>query len=125
MKPKIELQLAAIYELGRGRLPELLAMPGLEKLLSQCILEIPDNAFGKLSDESINLLLRSENDSVRKSAALKCIKSFSKGRIAKLLKNYVSDGHYRYYNVIHWLDFGVSTPKDRASLAVKKALNKD
>lgn len=114
-----------IYELGRGRLPELLAMPALGKLLTQCILEIPDKAFGKLSNESINLLLRSENDSVRKSASLKCVKSLPKGRIAKLLKHYVSDGEFRYYNVIHWLDFGVSTPKDRASLAAKKVFNKD
>jgi len=121
---KNQIAARAIYELGRGRLPELLAMLALEKLLSQCIVEIPDNAFGKLSDESINLLLRSENDLVRKSAALKCIKSFPKGRIKKLLKNYVSDGQFRYYNVIHWLDFGVSIPKDRASLAAKKVLNK-
>ncbi|MDO9268238.1 MAG: DUF4062 domain-containing protein [Methylobacter sp.] len=115
----------AIYTLGRTRLPEVLAMSAPSKLMSQLIIETSDKTFRNLSDISINLLLRSEDDAVRKSAALKCVKVLAKGRIEKLLADYVSDGKPYYYNVIHWLDFGVSTPRDRALKAAEKVLSKD
>ncbi|GEM_PF-727604 len=115
----------AIYALGRTRLQEVLSMSVPDKLLSQLIIEIPDKAFHNLANASIHQLLRSEDDSVRKSTALKCIKALPKKHIAKILTDYVSGGQFRYYNVVHWLDFGVSTPRDRALLAAAKVLNKD
>ena len=76
--------------------------------------------------------LRSPAGRTRKAAALKCISALSKTRIARILDDYLSGanrGHLgrqdRYYNVIHWLDFGVSAPRDRASVAAKKVLNSE
>lgn len=123
-EPKYRTAARAIYALGRTRLPEVLAMSAPSKLLSQLIIETSDKAFSTLSDISINLLLLSEDDAVRKSAALKCIRALPKRHIAKLLADYLSGGQFRYYNVVHWLDFGASTPRDRAILAVDKVLNK-
>ena len=124
-EPEYRSAAHAIYVLGRTRLAEVLAMPMSSKLLSQLLLETSDKAFRDLSEASVNLLLRSEDDVVRKTAALKCVRALPKKRIAKLLADYISIGKLRYYNVVHWLDFGVSTPRDRASLAAEKALNKD
>lgn len=124
-EPKYRVAARAICALGRSRLSEVLAMPAPSALLSQLIVTIPDKVFGNLSEKSINLLLQSEDDTVRKSAALKCVRAFPKRRVAKLLADYVSGGQFRYYNVIHWLDFGVSTPRDRALLAAERVLNKD
>ncbi|MDD5319249.1 MAG: DUF4062 domain-containing protein [Methylococcales bacterium] len=124
-EPKYRTAARAIYALGRTRLHEVLAMSAPSKLLSQLIVEISAKAFRNLSDVSITLLLQSEDDAVRKSAALKCVRSLTKGRVDKLLTEYVSGGQHRYYNVVHWLDFGVSTPRDRAVLAAEKVLNKD
>jgi hypothetical protein len=115
----------AIYALGRTRLPEVLAMQIPSRLLSHLIVATSDKAFRGLSDNSVTLLLRSENDAVRKAAALKCIRALPKDRVAKLLADYISGDQYRYYNVVHWLDFGVSIPRDRALLAAEKVLNKE
>jgi hypothetical protein len=114
----------AMYELGKTRLPEVLAMSAPNKLLSQLIVQISDKAFRNLNDASINLLLLSEDDTVRKSAAIKCVKALPKRRITKLLTDYISGDKSHYYNVVHWLDFGVSSPRDRALLAAEKVLNK-
>lgn len=114
----------AIYALGRTRLPEVLAMPVPGSLLAQLIVEITGKTFCNLIDASINLLLRSEDDAVRKSAALKCVRSLPKKRIVTLLANYISDGQFRYYNVVHWLDFGASTPRGLALQGAEKAFNK-
>ena len=115
----------AIYALGRTRLPEVLAMPAPSQLLAHLVAESSDKAFRSLGDASIMLLLRSEAEQVRKSAALKCVRALSKGRVAKLLASYVSGNKFRYYNVVHWLDFGVSTPRVRALLAAENVLNKE
>jgi hypothetical protein len=114
----------AIYALGRSRLNEALVMKAPSQLLSHLIVETSDKAFSGLSDVSITSLLQSEDDSVRKSASLKCIKSLPKRRVAKLLADYTSGYATHYYNVVHWLDFGVSTPRDMALSAVEKILNK-
>ena len=115
----------AIYTLGRARLPEVLAMPAPSQLLSHLVAESSDKACRSLTDSSIVLLLRSEAEQVRKVAALKCVRALSKRRLAKLLASYVSGNQFRYYNVVHWLDFGVSTPRERALLAAEKVLNKE
>lgn len=115
----------AIYELGRTRLAEVIAMPAPSQLITSLIVNIPIKSFGNLGDESIIPLLRSEDDSVRRTVALKCVRALAKRRVSKLLADYVSDDQQHYYDVIHWLDFGISTPKDRAVLAAKKVLNKE
>jgi hypothetical protein len=115
----------AIYELGRTRIAEVLRVPGPYKLLVQIIKEIPDKGYRNLNDLSLNQLLHSEDDTARKFAAIKCIKALPKKRIVKLLEDYITNGQSYYYNVVHWLDFGVSTPRDRALQAADKILNKD
>jgi len=113
----------AVYGLGRTRLSELLALPMPARLLPQLIVEIPDKAFHSLNDVVITMLLRSANETARKAAALKCVRALPKSRLAKLLADYAtSDQHY--YNVIHWLDFGVSAPRNRVAKAVEKVINK-
>lgn len=112
----------AIYTLGQTRLPEILSIPAPSKLLSQLIVEVSDKAFRELSDLSINLLFQSEDDLIRKYAAIKCVKSLPKVRIKNLLSEYISNEKTRFYNVVHWLDFGVSTPRDRVLKAAEKIL---
>lgn len=115
----------AIYALGQTRLPEIFAMPMPTQLLVCLISEISDKVFRRLSDASILLALRSEDDAVRRSVALKCVCSLPKRRVAKLLDKYLSGDEDHYYNVIHWLDFGTSVPRDRALPAARKALKKE
>ena len=115
----------AIYSLGRERLDELLSLSAPNRLLSHLIVESSDKAFRALSNNSITQLFRSEHDAVRKAAALKCIRALPKRRLAELLNSYVSGDADRYYNVIHWLDLGVSIPRDRARSAAETVLARE
>lgn len=118
-------QIAArtIYKLGRHRLPELLALALPSALLDRVIAESSDKGFSGLSESSIMDLLNFEGDHVRKIAAIKCLKVFSKRRIAKLLVSYISSNATHSYNVIHWLDFGQSAPHERVLGAAERLLN--
>ena len=115
----------AIYAMGRRRLAELLAMPAPALLTATLVaVEASDAMFRELSNDTIATLFRSESDIVRKVTALKCVCALPKSRIAKLLESYVSGDGHRYYNVIHWLDLGVSAPKELGKTAAKKAIRK-
>jgi hypothetical protein len=54
-------------------------------------------------------------------AVLKAIKAFNHKRIRDLLSNYMNET-LRYYNVIHWLDFGVNVPRNRAAPAASREM---
>ena len=114
-----------IYSLGRTRLEELLALPVLSDLLSYLIREISEKNFRELGDDSIKQLFLSKHSDVRKTAALKSVRALPKYRLAQLLDDYISGDEFRFYNVIHWLDLGVSIPGDRARSAAQKALAKE
>ena len=43
----------------------------------------------------------------------------NKTKINKLLNKYIEDKDSRYYNVIYWLDFGVSLPKKIVNSSAK------
>jgi hypothetical protein len=114
----------AIYAMGRTRLAELLTLPAPSRLLSHLIVEASDKGFRALSDASIFPLLVSEDDGVRKAAALKCVRSLPKRRLKTILEDYISRDAHRYYNVVHWLDLGVSAPRDWAVRAAEKVIAK-
>ncbi len=115
----------AIYALGRKRLAELLALPAPSRLLSYLIVKTTEKEFRALDDASITQLFRSEHDDVRKAVALKCVRVLPKGRVIKLLNDYVSGESHLYYNVVHWLDLGVSIPRDRARSAAETVLARE
>jgi hypothetical protein len=121
---KYRITARAIYGMGRTRLAELLTLATPNRLLSHLIVESSDKGFRTLSDASIFPLLISEDDGVRKAAALKCVRSLPKGRLKAILESYVSGDQQRYYNVIHWLDLGISVPHDRAVQAAGKVITK-
>jgi hypothetical protein len=111
----------AIYKLSKSRLRELLAMPLQGRLMERLIVEIPDKEFRGLDYNSLKPLFFSNSPSVRKVGVLKAIKSSSSRRIKELLSNYMNEDR-RYYNIIHWLDFGANVPRDRAAPAASREM---
>lgn len=111
----------ALYALGKHRLKDLLAvkMPG--RLLSCIIRIIPDSSFQLLDESDIVSLMRSDSDDVRKLASLKFIRAFPRHRIKAVLESYMAADQF-YYNVVHWLDFGISVPKERMLRAAGRLL---
>jgi len=114
----------AIYALGKNRFQELVALPMPPILMQQLIRTSSLKDFKALSDTDIMQLLRSENDSLRKMIALKCVRTFSKQRLTDLLEDYLSSDNSRYYNVIYWLDFGVSISRERGRAAAERLIAK-
>ena len=113
----------AIFSMGRNRLAQLLTLKMSPILLSHIIVQSTDKSFRGLSNEAIEPLLLSESDRVRKGTALKSIRALPKGRVEALLDSYTDRDKKRYYNVIHWLDFGISVPRERAVSAVQRVLD--
>lgn len=110
-----------LYALGKDRLSDLLAITMPEHLLARIIPLISDNAFQRLEDTVIVPLMRSESDDVRKSTSLKYVRAFPRRRVKQFLDHYMATNDF-YYNVIHWLDFGLSVPRDKMQRAAGKAL---
>ncbi len=109
---------------AREKGADLLSATAPSRLLSLLIVESSEKVFRALSDSSITKLFRSEHDVIRKAAALKCVRALPKRRLTQLLNNYVSGDALRYYNVVHWLDLGVSIPRDRARSAAETVLSR-
>lgn len=114
-----------IYALGKDRLSELVAIVMPSQLFTHLIVEISDQIFRTLSNESILAMLNFENSEIRKFTAVKSVRSLPKKRIKKILNDYLVGDEYRYYNVYHWLDLGVCLSREKAVLVAKKILYKE
>ena len=90
----------------------------LKKTIELCA----ESRFSRLSDEVLFILLKHESESVRKAACLKAVRTFSAKRVGAILKDYISSDQHHYYNVIHWLDLGVSMPRDEARQVARAAM---
>lgn len=118
---KYEDAARTLYALGKHRLDELLAtaMPG--HVLARIIPLIPDKVFQRLADAAIVPLMRSDIENVRKLASLKYVRAVPRRRVRQFLDKYMAADQF-YYNVIHWLDFGTSVPRDRMLRAAGEVL---
>lgn len=113
----------AIYKIGRDRLEKLLEIEMPLHVLVNLIKICSISNFSQISQNTLRKLLNSKEDQVRKHAALKSIQTFDKSKLESLLANYIEAEEYRYYNVIFWLDFGVSMPKSITRKAVNHIFN--
>ena len=79
------------------------------------------SAFRNISDAALFGLLNNEVDGVRKVASMLAVRAFTKKRLKNILNEYVSRDDCRYYNVIHWLDLGVSMSRGESKRIVMTA----
>lgn len=110
-----------LYALGKHRLADLLATPMPAYLLAHIILLVPDRVFQGLDNAVILSLMRSEDENLRKWAALKSVRAFPRRKVKQFLDEYLAANQF-YYNVIHWLDFGLSVPRNRMLRGAMKVL---
>lgn len=101
----------AIYNIGKDRPDDLLNIAMPSNILADVIKQFTPARLLDISHETLFKLLNHEHDKVRKYVSLKIIQAMSKTKVGKLLYEYLEDQNYRYYNVIFWLDFGISVPK--------------
>jgi len=112
----------AVYAMGRNRFGELIDFEMPPQVLLHLVLESSDKAFRSLIDAQISNLLFSKDDGVRKAASLKCVRSLTKRRMSRIFDAYLSADRNRFYNVIFWLDMGISIPRDQAARAAEKVI---
>lgn len=113
----------AIYKIGSNRIEELLKIKMPASVTSELIKLCSINVFSQISEKTLFGFLNNENNDIRKTFAIKCVQSFNKAKLKKYLDKYISQEKY-FYNVIHWLDLGVSLSKSIAKKAIYlKALN--
>jgi hypothetical protein len=122
---KYEAAARAIYAMGRARFPELLSLKMPKRLLRTLLAVASDKHIKALSDDAIIALLLADDDNVRKIAALKSVRALPKARLRKLLEAYLANDAFRYYNVIHWLDLGLSLPRSLALQTAARVIAKD
>ena len=113
----------AAYTIGKGRFRELVTHAMPERLLSRILACASEKDFASLSDDEILNYLGATSEDSRKLAAMKSIRSLTKQRLKRIFDDYMNRDQ-RYYNVIHWLDMGISLPKARAITAAARVLSK-
>lgn len=112
-----------IYKLGRkdpARLMQL-NMPPIVK--NRVLQNFSDATFVKLKDQSLIELFNDPSDQIRKTVSLLAVRSLTNKRIKALLDAYLSSDSGHYYNVIHWLDLGVSMPRAESKAIVNLAIS--
>lgn len=112
----------AILSLGRDRLPEILARKLPADVHENLIHLIPNTIFRRLANTTIRTLFQHPTDSVRRATVLKCLRAFARSRLVSFLADYMSKDAHRFYNVIHWLDFGIAAPRHLMLAGVSKLL---
>jgi hypothetical protein len=103
----------AICSIAGGRIGDVFAgiqMP--RQLLRAIVAHMSDSQVKKLKTGAIEQLLTDEEESVRKLACLRILKSLPKSKLRQVLARHLGRNEQRYYNVVYWLDFGTSSPKE-------------
>jgi hypothetical protein len=112
----------AVYAIGHNRFGELVELEMPPQVLLHIIVDASDRAFRSLTDAQILGLLFSNGDAIRKAASLKCIRSLAKSRVSRIFNAYTSSDRNTFYNVIFWLDMGLSIPSERATRAAERVI---
>lgn len=112
----------AVIKISRGRsVSELFALEIPPAILKKAIELCAESRFSKISDDTLFKLLYHESPDVRKAASIKVVLAFSAKQIKSILREYISGDKNYYYNVIHWLDLGVSMSRDDARKVARAA----
>ena len=117
-----ELIGVALFKVGGSRFVDLLDTIKVPAIKASVIRASTRRVFSGLRNDKLLELMSEEDHEVRKVTALRCVKSLRKSRIVELLDKYIERDEYRYYNVIHWLDVGVTMPTSVARTVVQEEL---
>jgi len=112
----------AILKLSRGRLGDLFALDIPANLLKFIYKEMSNTVIAKFDDHKIITMLNNQDESVRKILSLKLITSVTKARLKKIVDTYINSNQAYYYNVVFWLDLGLSSSEARRKNIAQKAM---
>lgn len=111
----------AIYELARNRIADVNSLDLPSSLLTQLIALLPLQRVREIPVSQLAAWLTSQEANLRKAVALKAVSALSKKVIDNLLSEHLSADQF-YYNVIYWLDYGLSVPRGAMLQGCRRAL---
>ncbi|ANG97749.1 hypothetical protein A8A54_15420 [Brucella pseudogrignonensis] len=122
---KNELRLSArlLLKLARNRIADLLKKDMSVVLQKEIFKLFSKSQLKSFDDSKIESWLNIDNDEVRQVIALKCVSYFPRARIQSILNSYIIDGKSYFYNVIFWLDLGLSSNKATSLRIAEKMLD--
>lgn len=109
----------AIYHIGRNRFNDLVQIEMPHQILSELFKICSLANFSKLPDPLLMSFLNKKESDLRKVVSLKSVLCFKKSKLKRTLEEYIENHEYRYYNVIFWLDFGISMPTSVTKKAIR------
>ncbi|WP_455245328.1 DUF4062 domain-containing protein [Petrachloros mirabilis] len=116
----------AITSIGKkGSTSDLLTLEMPTVILKKAIELCAESRFAKISQDALLALFNHKSAGVRKAAVVLAVRALPAKRIKSILREYVGGDRYRYYNVIHWLDLGISMRRDDAKKVARSASNFD
>lgn len=115
----LEIYADTLLRLAKSRAPALIDVGASATVLTTVIRNMAKKRFAEISEANILSLLLVDNDKLRRMVCLRLISVWPRARLKKLLDRYMDDGQKQFYNVIYWLDFGASVPKDVITGALK------
>lgn len=105
----------AITSISKKRsVSDLLSLEMPPAILKKTIELCREPRFAKISRDVLLALFNHESDGVRKAAAVLAVRALPAKRIKRILREYLGSDKSRYYNIIHWLDLGVSMKRNDA-----------
>ena len=115
----------ALYMISKTRLIDLLDID-VDFVVRRLIMrKLTKSDIRSLSDDVMIIQLNNADDQSRKIFALKCSLHLSQTRVQNLLRRYIRVGtNQKYYNSIHWMDFGASMEKGVAKAIIKYEIEK-
>ena len=114
----------AVTSIGRKHsISDLLSLEMPAAILRMTIDLCVESRFATISRDTLFALFKHDSEKVRKAAAVLAVRALPIKRIRALLREYVASDGRRYYNVIHWLDLGVSMRRDDAKKVARAASN--
>lgn len=122
-KPAHAVSATAIVRLARNRFSELLNLDLGGELRAAVFYRVDKTRLRNLTDDELIRLLSSNEETVRKVVALRCVQDLPSKRVSALARRYL-DLDYRYYNVIRWLDLALSFAVSIASAGASRELNR-
>lgn len=119
----VRLGARAFTKIAGDRFEVALGIEMPSDLKAQVLLAASNRQFLKLKRSSIMAVLNDASDHVRRAGALRCVGTMPRKSLESLLAEY-TDQNYRYYNVIHWLDLGISRSRDVVKSVASSELEK-
>lgn len=109
---QVEVARAITSIASKHSVSDLLSLNMPAAILKKTIEMCSETRFAKISQDVLFALFDHNSAEVRKSAAILAVRALQTKRVKTILREYVTSGKSRYYNVTHWLDLGASMRRD-------------